>query len=132
MEIFFPKKPTKLNDFVQFFSLQVLMSSCFFQNLLPKKSLYAFFFLQFQQSRNRMNKIFKLSFSLQTNSLQKNKKVFPQNILIVFQTFSTWSMTSWLHPFVDMDDNHIHNSKVQKTLHCINTWKVCPYFICVN
>jgi len=86
---FFPKKPTKLNDFVQFFSLQVLMSSCFFQNLLTKKSLYAFFFLQFQQSRIRMNKVFKLSFYLQTNFVQKNKKVFPQNILIVFQSFST-------------------------------------------
>jgi hypothetical protein len=45
----FPKKPTKLNDFFQFFILQMLMFSCFLKNLLPKKSLYAFIFLQFQQ-----------------------------------------------------------------------------------
>ncbi len=70
-----PKNPLNSMIFKFFLFCKCWCLLCFFQNLLPKKSLYALFFLQFQRSRNGMNKIFKLSFSLQPTPSKRTKVI---------------------------------------------------------
>lgn len=73
---FFPKNPLNSTIFFNSLFCKCWCLIVFFKTFSPKKLLYAFFFLQFQQSRNGMNKIFKLSFSLQPTPSKRTKRCF--------------------------------------------------------
>jgi hypothetical protein len=86
---FFSKKTHRTQCFFSIFYFASVDVFLFFSKPSPQKITICTFLPTISTKSEWNEQNIQTLFLFTTNSVQKNKKVFPQNILIVFQSFST-------------------------------------------